>query len=83
MVNDPRGTVESVCRFLDLKFFPEMLDVPVKASSFMNSQKGATGILAQAKSNWIRHLGRPSRIWFRIACHPGLREFSYLGAMKG
>jgi len=51
ILNDPAATMQTICRHLDIPYFPEMLDIP-QASSSNEADSNEKGIKKERAGNW-------------------------------
>lgn len=76
-VDQPRATLDAVCRFWGIEARPAMLDVSVKASSFESTGE-RSGVQPATRDRWRRSIAGATDLWFRVTCRPGMKALGYL-----
>jgi hypothetical protein len=81
LVSGPENHLRSLCRFLGVRFQPDMLDQDVINSGF-KSEEGKAGFDKRAADRWKEHINPIANAWLSLLLKRHLRELGY-SATKG
>jgi hypothetical protein len=76
---DTEQTIREVCRFLNLDFRPEMLQVPFRPNTSFPESSSSSDYLTRTQRIWIRFLSACFR-WWPLAGFAAVRWFHRLFA---
>ncbi len=83
MVSDPETTIHAICRFLDLPFQPDFLEVGWINATSKTARSAGDGISKAAVNRWKENLTPEEIFVCQMALRSELREFGYDAAPTG
>jgi hypothetical protein len=83
MVGDPETTIRHICRFLELPFRPDFLEVGWVNATSKNKQNAGDGISKAAVDRWKESLTPEEIFVCQTALRHELREFGYAAEPVG